>query len=69
MSKKFVAFILYDKNVPDEVGTGEAEVLMGYQNITCCIICDVKMDFPWKTQFIASIQQLRHQHLTLITLW
>ena len=51
-SKVQEAFELYDKHTPDKVRTRKAEDVIGYQEIRCRIIFDVKIDFTRKVSFI-----------------
>ena len=39
---------------PEEVQKGKLNDVHGYQDITCHVIFDVKMDFTWKSRFVAN---------------
>ena len=41
-----------DGVTPDQVRAGKAKEVIGYQEIKCHVIIDVKMDFSWKAGFV-----------------
>lgn len=53
MSKVRVAFEPHEGHTPEQVRHGEAIDLIGYQEIRCHIVFDVKMDFTRKARFVA----------------
>ena len=53
MSKVKVAWRSNDKYTPDDVRHGRALDMIGFQEIKCHIIFDVKMDFTRKARFVA----------------
>jgi Reverse transcriptase (RNA-dependent DNA polymerase) len=53
MSKVKVAWKSIDDYTPEQVRTGKAPTLIGYQEIKCHVIFDVKMDFTRKARFVA----------------
>jgi hypothetical protein len=53
MSKVKVAWKSDDRYSPEQVRTGKAPELIGYQEIKCHVIFDVKMDFTRKARFVA----------------
>jgi hypothetical protein len=53
MSKVKVAWKSVDDYTPEQVRTGKAPTLIGYQEIKCHVIFDVKMDFTRKARFVA----------------
>jgi hypothetical protein len=53
MSKVKVAWKVADDYSPDQVRAGKATTLIGYQEIKCHVIFDVKMDFTRKARFVA----------------
>ena len=54
MSKAKVAYEHVKGYEPGDVRKGKVDALKGYQEITCHIIFDVKMDFTRKAQFVAN---------------
>ena len=44
----------FDNMTPEQVRKGEAPELTGYQEITCHLVFDVKMDFTRKARFVAN---------------
>ena len=53
MEKVCVAYSVNEDFTPDEVRKGKAPGLIGFQEITCHIIFDVKMDFTRKARLVA----------------
>ena len=53
MSKVRVAWKTADEYSPEEVRKGKVTSLIGYQEIKCHVIFDVKMDFTRKARFVA----------------
>ena len=53
MSKVKVAWTAVEGVTPEQVRTGQAKELIGFQDIKCHIIFDVKMDFTRKARFVA----------------
>ena len=53
MSKVKVAWRSNDRFSPEEVRQGKAIDMIGFQEIKCHIIFDVKMDFTRKARFVA----------------
>jgi hypothetical protein len=53
MSKVKIAWKVNDKYTPKQVRRGKANELVGYQEIKCHVIFDVKMDFTRKARFVA----------------
>ena len=53
MSKVRVAWKTIDTYTPQQVREGKAATLIGYQEIKCHVIFDVKMDFTRKARFVA----------------
>jgi hypothetical protein len=53
MSKVKIAWKVNDKYTPEQVRRGKANELVGYQEIKCHVIFDVKMDFTRKARFVA----------------
>jgi hypothetical protein len=53
MSKVRVAWKTVDDYTPEQVRAGKAVTLIGYQEIKCHVIFDVKMDFTRKARFVA----------------
>jgi Reverse transcriptase (RNA-dependent DNA polymerase) len=49
-----VAWMARDNVTPDEVRRGKVKDMIGYQEITCHIIFDVKPDFTRKARFVAN---------------
>lgn len=54
MAKVRVAYKPHEDHTPDEVRRGKAPEMTGYQEITCHLIFDVKMDFTRKARFVAN---------------
>ena len=54
MGKVKVAYRTYEEHTPEEVRKNLASELRGYQEITCHLIFDVKMDFTRKARFVAN---------------
>ena len=54
MGKAKIAYEHVQGCEPADVRKGKVDVLKGYQEITCHIIIDVKMDFTWKARFVAN---------------
>jgi hypothetical protein len=64
MSKVKVAWRSVDDYTPEQVCTGKAATLIGYQEIRCHVIFDVKMDFTRKARFVAGGHMTdRHRNL------
>ena len=53
MEKAKVAYIGMDEYTPDQVRSGNAPGLIGFQEIKCHMIFDVKIDFTRKARFVA----------------
>ena len=53
MSKVKVAWKSVDGVTPEQVRAGKAKELIGYQEIKCHVIFDVKVDFTRKARFVA----------------
>jgi hypothetical protein len=53
MQKVKVAWKVHEGHTPDEVRRGQADTLIGYQEIGCHLVFDVKMDFTRKARFCA----------------
>ena len=53
MEKAKVAYIGMDEYTPDQVRSGNASGLIGFQEIKCHMIFDVKIDFTRKARFVA----------------
>ena len=54
MSKVRVAYKPHETYTPEQVRKNEAPELTGYQEISCHLIFDVKMDFTRKARFVAN---------------
>ncbi|KAL7549949.1 hypothetical protein ACHAWF_013200 [Thalassiosira exigua] len=54
MAKAKVSYELVDGCTPEQVQSGKVPALRGYQEISCHIIFDVKMDFMRKARFVAN---------------
>ncbi|KAL7525855.1 hypothetical protein ACHAWF_001533, partial [Thalassiosira exigua] len=54
MAKAKVSYELVDGCTPEEVRSNKVPALRGYQEISCHIIFDVKMDFTRKARFVAN---------------
>ncbi|KAL7527783.1 hypothetical protein ACHAWF_002305 [Thalassiosira exigua] len=54
MTKAKVSYELVDGCMPEEVRSNQVPALRGYQEISCHIIFDVKMDFTLKARFVAN---------------
>ena len=54
MSKVRVAYKPHEEHTPEEVRQGKAPEMTGYQEITCHLVFDVKMDFTRKARFVAN---------------
>ena len=54
MSKVRVAYKPNDAHTPEEVRKGLAPEMIGYQEISCHLVFDVKMDFTRKARFVAN---------------
>ena len=52
MTKVKVAWKIADDTTPDQVRAGKAPNLIGYQEIKCHVVFDVRMDFR-KARFVA----------------
>jgi len=53
MSKVKVAWNSRDDVTPEDVRSGKAKDMIGYQEIGCHIVFDIKMDFTRKARFVA----------------
>ena len=53
MSKVKVAWEVHDGHTPEQVRQGKAKELIGYQEIGCHMVFDVKMDFTRKARWVA----------------
>jgi hypothetical protein len=53
MSKVKIACKANDNYIPKEVQRWKANNLVGYQEIKCHVIFDIKMDFMQKARFVA----------------
>jgi ribosomal protein L31E len=53
MSRVKVAWKVHEGHTPEQVRKGEAGDLIGFQEIGCHIIFDIKMDFARKARFVA----------------
>ena len=53
MGKAKVSYITMDGCTPEQVRANQVDELHGFQEITCHIIFDVKMDFKRKASFVA----------------
>jgi len=53
MSKVKVAWKVHDEGTPEEAREGKVIDMIGYQEIKCHLIFDVKMDFTRKARFVA----------------
>ena len=53
MAKVKVAWKRHDEHTPQEVREGKAKNLIGYQEIGCHVVFDVKMTFERKARFVA----------------
>jgi hypothetical protein len=49
-----VAYRVHDEHTPEEIRAGKALKMTGYQEITCHLAFDVKMDFTRKARFVAN---------------
>ena len=54
MKKAKVAYNEVDDCTPDDVWHGKVPELTGFQEISCHLIFDVKMDFTRKARFVAN---------------
>ena len=53
MNKVKVAWTTADGVSPEQARTGKEPSMIGYQEIRCHVIFDVKMDFTCKARFVA----------------
>ena len=53
MEKVKVAWRVHQGYTPEQVRKGQVPNLIGFQEIGCHMVFDVKMDFTWKAHFIA----------------
>ena len=53
MTKVKVAWKHHEGHTPDDVRAGKATDLIGFQEIGCHMVFDVKMDFTRKARFVA----------------
>jgi hypothetical protein len=53
MSKVKVAWKVHEGHTPEEVQLGKAEDMIGYQEIGCHMVFDIKMDFSLTARFLA----------------
>jgi hypothetical protein len=53
MTRVKVAWVTHDGHTPQEVRDGKAPDLIGFQEIGCHIVFDIKMDFTRKARFVA----------------
>jgi hypothetical protein len=53
MAKVKVAWEARDDLTPEEVRAGKARDMIGFQEIGCHIVFDIKMDFMRKARFVA----------------
>jgi hypothetical protein len=53
MTRVKVAWVTHDGHTPQEVRDGKAPNLIGFQEIGCHIVFDIKMDFTRKARFVA----------------
>ena len=53
MAKVKVAWKTHDGHTPQQVREGNVPDLIGFQEIGCHIVFDIKMDITWKAQFVA----------------
>ena len=61
MLKVKVAWEARDGITPDDVRNGKVIDLIGFQEIGCHVVFNVKMDFTCKAWFVAGTQR-RHRH-------
>ncbi|KAL7474914.1 hypothetical protein ACHAW6_000857, partial [Cyclotella cf. meneghiniana] len=54
MLKVRVAYMPNEKYTPEEVRTGKASEMTGYQEIMCHLVFNVKTDFTCKARFVAN---------------
>jgi hypothetical protein len=53
MEKVSIAYKPQEGVIPQNVQTGQVKEMLGYQEIKCHIIFDIKMDFTRKARFVA----------------
>ena len=53
MSKVKVAWVTHDGLTPQDVQDGKTTEFVGFQEIGCHMVFDIKMDFTRKAHFIA----------------
>jgi Reverse transcriptase (RNA-dependent DNA polymerase) len=53
MSRVKIAWRVHEEHTPEQVRSGKVSEFIGFQEITCHIIFDVKMDFTRKARFVA----------------
>ena len=53
MSKVKIAWAVHDGHTSQEVRDGRMKDFVGYQEIRCHMVFDIKMDFTWKARFVA----------------
>jgi len=53
MSKVKVAWKVHDSHTLEQMQRGEALEFIGFQEIKCHVVFDVRMDFAWKCRFVA----------------
>ena len=53
MARVKIAWSVHDGCTPDEARKGKVPDLVGFQEIGCHMVFDVKMDFTWKARFVA----------------
>ena len=54
MDKAKVAYEEIEDVTPDEIRSGQVDTMIGYQEITCHMVFDVKMDFTRKARYVAN---------------
>jgi hypothetical protein len=53
MSKVSVAWQVKEGITPEQARSGKVSNMIGFQEIGCHLVFDVKMDFTWKARFVA----------------
>ena len=53
MKRVKISWKIHEEHAPEQVRDGKAETLIGFQEIGCHLVFDVKMDFTRKARFVA----------------
>jgi hypothetical protein len=53
MVKVKLAWATHDGHTPQQVQESKVPQFIGFQEIGCHIVFDIKMDFTWKARFVA----------------